>query len=253
MRSDLWLATVALPSEQSLDHGSIAQTLSDEFGEGLSVSEGGSDNVIPLTLGDATAGITYVPQPMPLDEIAPMCGAAWYWPNAAAKMRQHRSHALVMLVDEESPPVEKARKLTRLSRAVLRSQPAIGLVWGPGRLIHAADAFVQESEKMPPDSLPLMLWIDFRVAPGDEGKLALFTTGLEALGRYEIEIPAYPGNDPQALRALAYNVAHYLFDGDDRIKDGDTIGMPDGTRLTARVEYSMLGDDQQVLQLEVAP
>ena len=39
----------------------------------------------------------------------------------------------------------------------------------------------------------------------------LYTTGLEALGQTELEVPRYQGN-PQQLLELAYNVAHYLID-----------------------------------------
>ena len=37
--------------------------------------------------------------------------------------------------------------------------------------------------------LPLHLWIDLRIEPNDDGTLRLFTTGMKALDKMEIEIP----------------------------------------------------------------
>jgi hypothetical protein len=157
---------------------------------------------------------------------------------------------LVTLVDEAGKPMSKALALTQLTAALAATAPSVGVFWGPGRLVHPPGAFIEQAETAGEHSLPLFLWIDFRVEPLD-GRFRLFTTGLEALGAEEIEVAEYAG-DSGELVGFVYNVAHYMLERRKVINEGDTIGLTDEVQVTAHRGPSMLGGDLEVVKLEFA-
>jgi hypothetical protein len=204
---------------------------------------------VTLTVGDFTAAATLVPRPIPPSQLEGPAATAWYWPEAAAALAKHQAHILVTLVDEGGPAVKKGEALTRLTAGIAATAPSIGVFWGPGRLVHPPQAFIDQAVQMHEGDWPLFLWIDFRIEQQDDGSLRLYTTGLEALGQNEIEVPRYDG-PPQELLNFAYNIAHYMLDQRKLIRDGDTIGLTDKVQVTARRGTSMLGGELEVLQLE---
>jgi hypothetical protein len=155
---------------------------------------------------------------------------------------------LVTLIDEGGKPVEKSRRLTQLVAGLVGCSRSPGVFWGPGRLVHPAQAFIEQAVQSTPADLPLFLWVDFRVERTDGG-VRLYTTGLEALGQTELEALDFPGQ-PQQLLEHAYNVAHYQLCKGKQINEGDTIGLTDEVQMVAHRRGSMFDEQLEVLQLE---
>ena len=250
-----WLALVALDHAEMPSFESLAGWYAEQFPDASPPSHSAStESLLTVTLGEFTAAITLVPRPIPWSQLEGPTATAWYWPQAATMLRDHQAHLLVTLIDEGGSAVKKAAALTRLTAAAAATMPSAGVFWGPSRMVHAPDAFVDQAIQMRDDNLPLFLWIDFRIEQFDDGAVRLYTTGLEALGQNEIEVPRFEGHrdgsSPQELLDFTYNIAHYLLDQTKVIRDGDTIGVTDQVNVTARREPSMLGGDLEVLRLE---
>jgi hypothetical protein len=214
-------------------------------------ASGATSNLQTVTIGDDTAAATLVPRPIPPGQLEGPAATAWYWPSAAADLSSHAAHLLVTLVDEGGRPLDKALTLTRLTAALAATAPSVGIFWGPGRLVHPAAAFVEQAMTASEHNLPLFLWVDFRVERAAGEGLRLFTTGLEALGGQEIEVPSYHG-EPGDLIGFVYNVAHYMLERRKTINEGDTIGLTDAVQVTAHSAPSMLDPELEVVQLEFA-
>jgi hypothetical protein len=246
-----WLALVALEQPEIPPFDRIAAWHQEHFREAPQPNPAGStDKLLTLTIGDLTAAVTLVPRSIPASQLEGPAATAWYWPDAAEALRGHQAHLLVTLIDEGGSAVKKAEALTRLTAAIAAVSPGVGIFWGPGRLVHAPDAFIDQALQMRNDNLPLFLWIDFRIEQFGERSYRLYTTGLESLGQNELEVSRYEGA-PQALVDLAYNVAHYLIDQRKVVNDGDTIGVTDRLQVTARRGPSMLGSEMEVIRLEL--
>ncbi len=209
---------------------------------------GSTDKLLTMTLGEFTAAVTLVPRPIPWSQLEGPCATAWYWSEAEGALRPHAAHLLVTLIDEGGRAIDKAAALTRLTAALAATAPSMGVFWGPGRLVHPPAAFIEQAADVREKNWPLFLWIDFRIEPMDDGSLRLFTTGLEALGETELEVPRYSGN-AQNLLDFVYNIAHYVLSRRKKINDGDTIGLTDEVQVTARRGPSMLGGEGESLQL----
>jgi hypothetical protein len=242
-----WLALVALPHAELPSPEQVADRLS-QHGTAARVSSQ-SANMATLGWGDVVAAFTLVPQPIPGDALAGPAACAWYWPDAAQALSRHTAHLLVAMVDESPGLVGRAMKFTQFAAAVLETSQAIGIQWGTSRAVHQRESFCELADKMTIDDLPLHLWIDFRVEPvGANQAFRLFTTGLKALGQPEIEVRHFVG-DASRLVGYAYNVAHYVLTSKKMLKDGEVLGLTDDLRVTLRVGDSMLGDEQEVVEL----
>jgi hypothetical protein len=248
-----WLALVALEEARLPGFEDVAAWYEEHFPAPLKrcspVLSSATENLLALTIGDFTAAVSLVPRPIPWSQLEGPAATAWYWPEASATLRHHAAHLLVALVDEGGRAIEKAMTLTRLVTAVAAASPSVAAFWGPGRLVHSPEAFVEQAVQMSEGNLPLFLWIDFRMEESASGGVRLFTTGLEALGGTELEVRDY-GGEAQELLNYAYNIAHYQLDQRKVIRDGDTIGLTEEVQVTAHRGQSMLGGEMEVLQLE---
>lgn len=244
-----WLALVMLEEPRLPAFDDVASFIERNFADAPPLTAAGStENLFTCMLGEYTAAATLVPRPIPWSQLEGPCATAWYWPTAAEAARQHKAHVLVTLIDEGGKPVEKSVRLTQLVAGVVGCSPSPGVFWGPGRLVHPKQAFIEQAVQSTPANLPLFLWIDFRVERSNDG-MRLYTTGLEALGKTELEASDFPGQ-PQQLLEFAYNIAHYQLCKGKHINDGDTVGLTDEVQAVVRRGPSMFDPKLEVLQLE---
>jgi hypothetical protein len=245
-----WLALVLLDEPELPAFDEVAKFIQDMFPDGPKLQGAGStENLFTCTIGGYTAAVTLVPRPVPWSQLEGPCATAWYWPTATEALKDHQAHLLVTLVDEGSKSIDKSTALTQLVSGLVGTSPAQGVFWGPGRLVHPSQAFLHQAEQMSPRDLPLFLWVDFRVERNPDGTCQLYTTGLEALGRMEIEVRNFVG-EPQKMLEYAYNVAHYILSKQKQISDGDTIGLTDEVQATVYLDRSMFDDKLEVVRLE---
>jgi hypothetical protein len=245
-----WTTLIAIERAERPSFERVATAFAEQFPDSPPLAAAGStDNLLTLTIGDDTAAATLVPRPIPAGQLEGPAATAWYGPEAAEALKSHTAHLLVTLVDEGGRPLDKALALTRLTAALAVTAPSVGVFWGPGRLVHPSAAFIEQAATASEHNLPLFLWIDFRVEAVGNGALRLFTTGLEALGAAEIEVPHFVGEAGE-LVGFVYNVAHYMLERRKTINEGDTIGLTDAVQVTAHRGPSMLGGGMDVVQLE---
>lgn len=249
MNSSTWLALVALETAE-LPNAAEVQARCDAALPDSAALELSSetDAMVTFQWGEATVAYTLVDQPIPATQLAGPAAQAWYWPEAASELSKHKAHLIVALVDDGRDRILKSMKLTRFVAALLPASKALGLQWGASRGVHQPAAFCQVAAQMARDDMPLHLWIDFRVE-NSGSELRLYTTGLTAFGKREIEIPSFAGA-PQDLLNHAYNLAHYLLEKNAAIKEGEVVGLPGEVQVTAHEATTFLEGDEQVLAFE---
>lgn len=250
MRKNLHMAMIALAGDELPPDDDLLDAVRASWpGNGELSIYGRQGDVLTLQLNEAGAYVVLIRHPIPWEQIEGPCATAWYWPRAAEVLRAHPAHLLVALLDEGRDEVEKSLTLTRLAAALAQECDALGVYWGPGSLVHEPSAFAQQADQMSRQTLPLHLWIDFRIELQEGGGLRAFTTGLEALGHKELETRDY-FQQTQQLYDSMFNIAHYLIDKGQVLKDGETIGLTDSERTLARHAPSMFEPQRSVIQLE---
>jgi len=245
-----WLALVILDEAELPEFDQVASYVAETYADAPAMTVAGStENMFTCTFGEYTAAVTLVPKPIPWSQLEGPCATAWYWPTATVAVRDHRAHLLVTLVDEGGNDVAKSTTLTQLVAGLVAAARSCGVFWGPGRLVHPPQAFLDQAAQLTDDDLPLFLWVDFRVERTESGSTRLYTTGLEALGYTELEVDDFAG-EPQTLLGYAYNIAHYQLSQRKEINEGDTIGLTEEIQMVAHRGPSMFDESLEVVKLE---
>jgi hypothetical protein len=210
------------------------------------------NGILTLQLDDELIAVAPMPVPYPWSDLQGPCATSWLWPRgtSATSVEKHRTHVLVTAIGGNAPPVERRLALTQVVAAAAELPGVMGVYWPEGTLVHYPPLFVKMARAATsPKGPPLYLWVDFRVGRNPDGTSALFTTGLRPLGRLEVEVPriAMP---PGELRDWAVNIAYYLLENGDRVKDGDTIGMSATQKIRIRHRPGSFGQKGTVMQLQ---
>ena len=215
---------------------------------------GGTVNggVLTLHWGDDLVGITRTNYPYPASDLDGPCATARMWPpghSPADAVRRHRVFLLVTMTGGRSDPVRRRLAMTQVT-AVAAGWPGVTAVyWPESTQVFYPPVFVDFARELTdPAAPPLYLWVDFRVFRNADGTSGLFTTGLAALGRMEVEIPSID-MPPGELREWSLNIAYYLLDAGDKVKDGDTIGVSAEHRIRIRYGPGSHGQPGRVMQL----
>ena len=206
------------------------------------------DDMLVFHVGATRGAIAAATHPIPGEELEGPIAAAWWWPEAEAKLKGHKAHLLATLSGDTGTLLERTMLLTRLvAAAAATMNKVVGIYWGGGALVHSPEQFIEDAAQMTREELPLNLWVDFRPQRNPDGSLGIFTTGMSALGHMEMEVAASQG-DPEAVMAKLVEVAYHVVDRDLKPTDGARIEAPNGTAATFHHRPSLWGRDQTVLQ-----
>jgi hypothetical protein len=244
------LAMLALSEAAMPSAGQLVRILEERWPEIPAAAEPTErPGVVTLTMGQDRAGMALLPRPLPWADLEGPCEVARHWPGAAEAFRSHSAHLAATVLGSDPDCVASALGLTALAAATTVVAPAVGIYWGPGRLVHEPRAFLDESTGMSRQNLPLHLWIDFRMEAAADGTHSLFTTGMEAFGQMELEI-ACSRREPRFLHDCAYNIAHYLLVKGVQLKQGETIGLTEEEQIPITIGPSMWDERMMVIRLE---
>jgi hypothetical protein len=206
------------------------------------------DGVVTFAVGEENGAIAFRRGPAPWEALEGPCSTALHWPEAREAMKGQRAHAVAGLGGGDADPLTRTIWLTGLVGSLAAEPNAAGVYWNAGTVVHAPGAFVDRSLEMSRASLPLELWIDFRLFSEEEGSSTLFTTGLAQFGRMELEIrrSRRPGKD---LYAAAWNTAHFVIERGADLGDGDTIAFDPGQTIRVRYVDSRWGHRSKIASI----
>lgn len=207
-------------------------------------------SAVTFRMGQERGAISFVPSPIPWQNLKGPCATAWYWPQAAEEMKTHRTHVIAGLGAGPADAVTRRLWLTALTGAVVAAagSSACGILWPGGMVVHAPEPFLDRARRMGRGNLPLELWIDFRIFRESEDTLTLFTTGLAEFGVPDLEI-SRSRRTFKDVYAAAFNTAHYLIDQGPVLKDGDTVGFAAGETVLVHHVESRWGHGRTILSI----
>jgi hypothetical protein len=198
--------------------------------------------------GPGPVAVALKSEPIAWEELEEACQAAWWWEGAAEQLRGHAAHLLVSLAPSGEDAIGRHLRLTRVVAAILSQCDATGVYWPNGAVVHPSAAFREQAAELSRDNLNPMLWIDLRIVPNYSETLSLYTTGLAAFSRPEIEI-ASTQHAPAEIYELCGEVISYLLASGEEIADGGVISRSDDEQIEVHYGPSMFDEDAEVLQL----
>jgi hypothetical protein len=237
------LGSAQLRSDEALKRAISARLPGASFGEDKTRSV--------FVLDGALCTISLVEAPAPVSRQDPCFAAAWYWPDAWNTVKNHKAHILIGVTGADA----------KTSAALFCQLVAAGVEAASSPLVvHSATPDVLLPAKTVPamvtrasGSIAPMLVVGAKLsrdagAPGRPATLSAFTVGLSAFGLMELETIGFRGQ-PAALNVTLLDLAAYLFNAGAVIKDGDTTGPDEKTKITVRHEPSKLRPGHRVYRL----
>lgn len=221
-----------------------------EFDKGSDFDADASDSdVIGFSTDDVHIFFAPMPAPIPSDDIEAVLEATYLWPDAEQELRGHTSHVIVTVMTE-LPDIERLRILTVATAALVATcEQAPGVFWCDAFMFVSGELFIEFAKAVMPDTIPLLLWVNFRVGEGPPGKTVGCTKGLQSLGHMELETINSP--EPfDELRDRLIGLADYLLENGPVIRDGDTVGESANERIKVVYSDSEFGNEEKVMQLD---
>ncbi len=208
-----------------------------------------SDHTLSFSVGGSTVFFALMPGPIPSRELNKICTESWLWPDAKKVFADHHGHVVITIKSKETP-LNQVKFLSLATAALLMScHEALGVYWCGGQIVISSEMFREFCVKMLPDSLPLYIWVDFRVSKPKSGRTFGYTTGLMQFGLMEIETLT-SHEEPADLRERIFRLAVYVIENGMIFKNGEFID--EGATVPIKVVYSdsAFGNPKKVLRLD---
>jgi len=210
---------------------------------GLQISE----KAVTFSINGQFAMFGFLDFPIPWTDLEIPCATSWLWTEATAEMKPHKAHLIVSYFGTDGTLLDRALLLTRLTAAAAKAFDAVGVYWGHGGVVLSARRFQDIAAKATTDKLPLLTWIDFRLQKNPDKTINVLTTGLEYFGCMEIEI-LNSHRSYEDIMDTVMGLATITLRG-EVIKDGDTIGPDDQTKIKVRHAKSVWDRKGKVLRV----
>lgn len=162
-----------------------------------------------------------IPVPIPAGDIENTAPYAYNWSNVLEDVKNHKSHLIVSVAGLNI--VEVFKIFTQIVVSLLRSSNAIGVYMGSQSLIIPTEDYLEQSELMSEDQLPLNLWIYFGLVKTEDGN-AGYTYGLKEFEKKEMEV-LHSRKDLSEIRDMLFNITHYVLDQNVEFETGQTCGL----------------------------
>ena len=208
------------------------------------------DNTISFEINGEYAFISFMPAPYPWTDLEGPCATSWLWPESAEQLKDHKKHIIITWMSKNEDRILISLVVTQITASVLEETDGLGVYWGNAALVNKKEVFCGMTDNIP-ETLPLFLWIDFRGQQHENGEIDIITYGLHCFDIMEIEII----KSKKSFRELidfTYNIAGYLLEHGNAIKDGDTVGQDADQKILARHSDSVWDDERRgkVLRIE---
>ena len=243
------VAVIALKREAFPDLSAAVEMLSEAYPDEGAPAEvtRGTDSAV-FRWGPGPVAVALKSEPIAEADLEEACEAAWWWEQAAEKLALHRAHLLVSLAPTGEAPVARHLRLSRVVAVLLAQCEAAGVYWPNAGIVHEPQSFAEQAADLSPESIHPALWIDMHIIPNDDETYSLYTVGLEAFGRKEIEI-AGTSHEPSAVYELCADVIRYLLASGEEIEDGGVISRSDEEQIEVRYGPSMFDEEVEVMHL----
>lgn len=200
---------------------------SSSFGE-----PDGEAETFTVAIPGGQLGMTFVPMPVPANDLLGPNTLAWHWPSAASVVAGHVAHQILFASSSELDYIELRLLHSRVIAGIVACGHACGVYVGSGMLVREGGAYVQDNLAADRDNLPLLSWIGFNPVM-DGGSRSAYTTGLSDFGLLELEVRTFKGDFAETFELLA-DIAHYQITSGVQIGDGETVGGSDAERIVVR-------------------
>jgi hypothetical protein len=215
------LGMVLLEEPYSFDVKNFLEELENKWQLKVKVDSG--DRTYVLEIDDYNVAIAELPMPIPGNEVKTTAEYNYFWKNGIEEATRHKGHIIVSITNAEKNFVKENVLFTKVASSILNNSKSLGIHLGGRTLLLKKSFYLENTELMSEEDLPLYNWIYFGLRKEND-KQSIYTYGLTDFNKKEMEIIA-SNKSLEELLEMMYNLAHYVVDYDVMLKNGETIGL----------------------------
>lgn len=250
-------AGFVLLSEPEWDKEQLAKDLKSEWGikvpaKELNSSDEKYKDIILFEVKDISIAISFIPAPVPEDEVEHYARANYMWKDAVEVTKTHKAQILVAILGNETDLCKKGAIFTKVVSSCLNQKYALG-VYTDGA-VYEKNFYREGASMAKNDGLPILNLVWFGIYR-DEKQAGIYTYGLKKFGKDEIEVYVTPDNadfasvDYNGIRDFVLNIVVYVLDSNVVLRDGETIGFTAEQKLPI-TKSKGLALDGETLKIE---
>ncbi|WP_457919992.1 hypothetical protein [Candidatus Lokiarchaeum ossiferum] len=213
------MAMILLKSKSDINETKLVEQIANDWGSGLEISEfERTSQAFSFDWNKIQFIISEIPTPFPSKDLELPSKTAYHWKEAEAEVSSHSSHILIFTRGEVDP-IEISKQLTRVTASVCKISDSIGVFWGASSQVIQDSLFIEQSNLLSSNKLPLMLWIKTTGHKNDDGTYYLHTIGLNLYGYMEFEIESYRKTYSEGF-ALLLELSSLVINNKSALKEG---------------------------------
>ncbi len=228
-----------LLSEPEWNKEQFAADLKSEWGIKIPASEINQDDkkykdIILFEEKNIRIAVSFVPAPIPGDEVEHYARANYMWKDAVDVVKTHKANIIVAILGSETDLCQKGKMFTKVVSSCLNQPNAIG-VYSDGA-VYERNFFREAAAMAKNDGLPILNLVWFGIYR-DEKQAGIYTYGLKKFDKDEIEVYVTPDNgdfssvDLNGIRNFVFDIVAYVLDSNVVLRDGETIGFTADQKL----------------------
>jgi hypothetical protein len=225
------LGMILLEEANSMQIDKVVAELKNKWNLSVNDEEADKETSI-LVIDNYQIAIANIPMPIPGDEIETTAEYNYFWKDGTEEATKHKGHIILSIMDAGKNPVMENILFNKVAASILNNSKSLGIYIGERTLLLKKEFYLENTEMMSEQYLPLYNWIYFGLRQED-GKQSMYTFGLADFNKPEMEIidSDYSFNE---LSEMMFDMVHYVIAYDVTLKDGETIG----TSATQKLEIS---------------
>jgi hypothetical protein len=212
----------------------------EKFIENLTISWGlqtsnfhQKETVYSLNLNGLDLFITQIATQLPPKTLQYAIKFPKDWDNFDLALQNQNAHLIITLASDDRQLLEKHRLFTKVIASILTTSGCLGVFFGSRNVFISRELYLQTSEMLKNNEIPLPLWIYIGSKKSDVGN-TVYTLGLNLFKKLELEII----NSAQPIEIIydfIENIAIYVIENEVILEDGDTIGFSESQKIPIEI------------------
>jgi len=182
----------------------------------------GDNGTVTFSIQGETVALATIPNQIPFEDIQGAAQYAYNWPTAEKDLENHNSHIIVTIISSKNTTLEKFIILTKVLSSIVATTNCIGVYQGSQSLLIPRDQYLDSSESLKLNQIPIDLWIYIGLRKGKTGNTA-YTYGLTAFDKLEMEF-INAKLDLEEMFSFLSNICAYVINSNVIFKSGQTLG-----------------------------
>lgn len=242
------MAMILLKSNSDINETKLVKQITNDWGSDLNISEfERTSQAFSFDLNKIQFIVSEIHTPFPSKDLELPSKTAYHWKEAEAEVSTHTSHILIFARGEVDE-IEISKQLTRITASVIKISDSIGVFWGASSQVIQNSLFLEQSELLSTNKLPLMLWIKTTGHKNEDGTYYLHTIGLNLYGYKEFEIESYRKTYSEGF-AMLLDLSSHVINYKSALKEGNFSSplIQDGFKL--KYKKSALNPKDDVISI----